>query len=312
RGPVADQLLVVTADGGECLSDAVRQTYAIADGREVLAGREPAARRPRFAFDLPGSVQGFTRCAAVSSPYPGVRVSNVSEAGAGRGLRVAVDGVSTGSAAAVSTPTFLPRPGAGDHFSTLASPTLYPGQRVRATVRLSPGTAAGADVRAYVLAEDDAGTLTPFYSPAVRLGTEPSDLEWTVPDVGVNPIQRLGFEVSAERRFDGSVVIEHVDWSGAPSRFEQGGILLSSIWDLTPEPLRAWVSSARHFEPDFRYTYSVSHPAGTGLATIGTRDWDDYTVSSTLVFNPHEAGGLVIRARGHRRYYAAVFRGWDE
>src|SRR5690606_15377932 len=87
RGPVADQLLVVTADGGECISDAVRQTYAIADGRAVLAGREPLARRPRFAFDLPGSVQGFTRCAAVSSPYPGVRVTNGSEIGAGRGLR---------------------------------------------------------------------------------------------------------------------------------------------------------------------------------------------------------------------------------
>lgn len=312
RGPVADQLLVVTADGGECISDAVRQTYAIADGREVLAGREPAARRARFSFDLPGSVQGFTRCATVSSPYPSVRVTDASETGSGQGLRVVVGGVSRGSSAAVSTPTFLPRPGAGDHFSTLASPTLYPGQRVRATVRLESGAAGEVDLRAYVLAEDAGGTLTPSYSPAVRLGTEPAGLEWTIPEVGVNPVQRLGFEVSAEGRFDGSVVVEHADWSGAPVCFEQRGILLSSIWDLTPEPLRAWVSSARHFEPDFRYTYSVSHPAGSGLATIGTRDWIDYAVTSTLVFNPHEAGGLAIRVRGHRRYYAAVLRGWDE
>ena len=42
------------------------------------------------------------------------------------------------------------------------------------------------------------------------------------------------------------------------------------------------------------------------MLTIGTRDWDDYTVSSELTLVHQRTVGLVARARGHRRYYAAV------
>ncbi|MPV36275.1 ADP-ribosylglycohydrolase family protein [Georgenia subflava] len=304
RGPVADQLLVVTADGGECLTDALRETLAVDAGRRVLDGDAPAPRSPRFSFALPGSVQGFGRCEDASSPYVAVSVTN-----AGPGLRVTVRGVSAGADAAVSTPTFLARPGDGDNFSTLASPTLYPGQTIRARVRLEHER---DDVEAclYVLAEDAHGDLVATVSPPVTLGTAGRDLGWTVPDVGPNPVLRVGLQVRTARRLDGDVVVEHVDWAGAPERYSQSGVLLTSIWDLEPESLRQWVSSAKNFEPDFRYTYSVSHPQGTGLATVGTRDWDDYTVSSTLVFNPHERGGIVARARGHRNYYAAVLDSW--
>jgi hypothetical protein len=51
-------------------------------------------------------------------------------------------------------------------------------------------------------------------------------------------------------------------------------VLLTSIWDIHPEPLRAWVSSAANFEGDSARTFSLSHPAGAAPATIGTRqDW---------------------------------------
>jgi hypothetical protein len=132
-----------------------------------------------------------------------------------------------------------------------------------------------------------------------------------VPDVGVNPLIRFGVRAEATRRYDGRIVLESVDWSGAPDPYEQSGMLLTSIWDTKPEPLDGWVSSAQNFEADFRYTYSVSHPVGTGLVTTGTRDWSDYSVSSTLVFNLHRSAGLVARSAGHRRYYAAIFSGGD-
>ena len=34
--------------------------------------------------------------------------------------------------------------------------------------------------------------------------------------------------------------------------------------------------------PDYTTTFSISHPGDNGVVTIGTRDWDDYTVSSEL------------------------------
>ena len=52
------------------------------------------------------------------------------------------------------------------------------------------------------------------------------------------------------------------------------------------------------------YNYEVKN----GVATIGSRDWLDYSVTSTLTLAQQECAGLVARSRGHRRYYAAVLR----
>ena len=42
--------------------------------------------------------------------------------------------------------------------------------------------------------------------------------------------------------------------------------------------------------------------------TIGTTDWDDYSIETKLQFVHGKCAGVVARAKGHRRYYAAVFR----
>jgi hypothetical protein len=145
-------------------------------------------------------------------------------------------------------------------------------------------------------------------SPALRLSTTDAALSWTVPETGNAPLLRLGLLVEAAARFDGTVTISSVDWAGAPEHFRVGGVLLTSIWDTHPEPLRAWVSSAANFEADSARTFSVSHSYGVALATTGTRDWADYTVAGTLRFSLHQRAGLVARSVGHGRYYAAEFR----
>ena len=62
RTPVADRLYLSTADGGRCITDAVRETYEICRMAHKL-GQAPAVATPkngaRFHFTLPGSVQGF-------------------------------------------------------------------------------------------------------------------------------------------------------------------------------------------------------------------------------------------------------------
>jgi ADP-ribosylglycohydrolase len=299
RGPVADRLLVVTADGGSCVSDAVIEARKIADAARAQRGEPLPGRAPRFCFEHRGSVQGFGPCPYLPAPYDAVSVGN-----AGSALEIRCRAIGPGVAAAVSTPVFLEPASGRDNFSTVASPSLYPGQLVTAHVSASE---PGAAVRPYVVTHDQAGQPTAVRGELADVASTPASLSWRIPDTGPNPLVRVGVEVVAERRYDGTVRLELLDWDGAPEGFEQRGTLMASIWDTAPRPLSAWVSSAENFEADFRYSYAIAHSDGPGLATIGTPDWDDYRVSSTLIFGLHRSAGLVARSVGHRRYYAACF-----
>ena len=129
------------------------------------------------------------------------------------------------------------------------------------------------------------------------------------------PIHELGIELTAGQRLDGELTLRHLDWHGAPECFAMGRADELSP-DLTPWTtntpwLKAFLSSARNLAPDYTTTFSISHPGDNGVLTIGTRDWDDYTVSSELTLVHQRTAGLVARARGHRRYYAAVLCGGE-
>jgi hypothetical protein len=305
RTPVADRLLVVTADGGSCVSDAVQQTRSVVRAAAEARGENACVGEARFAFEYRGSTQGFGPCSYLVPPYPNVSVGNLNDDNGRSGLVLECRAIGPGIPGAVSTPIFIDPSDRGDNFSTLASPTLYPGQLVQVRARV-PGE-ANPTLRLYVLHQAVNGEIQPCFSPPFALRSEIETLTWRIPEVGPNPLIRFGVQVESASRFDGRVIVEEIDWSGAPERFEQAGVLMSSIWDTRPVPLSAWVSSAQNFEADFRYTYSVSHPVGSGLATIGTRDWADYAIQSTLIFNLHRSAGLVVRSVGHRRYYAAIF-----
>ena len=318
RAEVADRMLVVTADGGSCVTDAVRETERIVRAATVNRGAEPGPAAPRFSFAQRGSVQGFTPCPHLPTPYPTVSPANTDaldlDAGAngsGRALVLRCYGVGPGVPGAVSTPVFPDPAEQADNFSTIASPTLYPGQLIRARIHAATDGRVAPTLRLYVLHREASGALVRTVSDPYPLSSERVELSYRVPDVGTAPFVRLGLLVECARRFDGEVFVHAIDWTGAPDRFAVEGVLLTSIWDTHPAALAGWVASAANFEADFERTFSVSHPRGTGLATTGTTDWDDYAVSSTLRLSLHRRAGLVARSVGHRRYYAAVFEGGD-
>ena len=307
RAEVADRMLVVTADGGSCVTDAVRETERIARAATASRGGIPAPAAPRFNFAPRGSVQGFTCCPYMPTPYPAVSITNSNRRGHRAALVMQCHRVGPGVSAAVSTPVFPDSAEQADNFSTIASPTLYPGQRIRATVHAEVADRDIPVLRMYVLHRDGTGAIARTTSDPFPLRSEETQISWRVPDCGTAPFVRFGLLVESGQRFDGEVHVHAIDWHGAPERFAVDGILLTSIWDTHPAALGAWVSSAANFEADFGRTFSVSHPRGTGLATIGTTDWDDYQVASTLRLSLHRRAGLVARSVGHRRYYAAVF-----
>ena len=359
REPVADRLLVVTAEGGRCVSDAVQETRSILLAGAAFTGAPLPARQPRFSFELPGARQGFAPCPhappdtpsdarsaargdthritqggappdarhharSAESPTP-IRVEGSADAG----LLLHYRDLTPASPARVSTPVFLDFDQVADNFSTHASPTLYPTQEV--SIRLEPVRLfrdtenqpqppnALPAVALYALYYDADDQVQQLRAAAQPLRPGDNTLHWRVPANGGMPLFRLGLELAApgtepegaQAPLSGSLRLLSVDWDGAPQDLRQRGMLMSSIWNLRPRWLRAWVSAAREFAPDFDLTYCISHSGTNGVVTLGTRDWRDYAVETGLRFSLHCRGGLVLRARGLRRYYAAVFSGGD-
>ena len=307
RAPVADRLYAVSADGGECVTDAVLETRRILRAAAVLRGEDPPPRQPRFGFEYPGAVQGFQ---VDREPHHLQAVTGLRNAGGG--LTISYRRLAPGRCGRLRVQTcFAPEPsGVRDtsYFEVLASPTLYGTQTVNALVEC--GTGPQPNWRFFVRHYRGDGSLETCYGEPIALQPGANGLSWQVPHCGGLPIYELGIELTAPQRLDGEVILRHLDWHGAPERLVMGRAdeLSPELtpWTTNTPWLKAFLSSARNLAPDYTTTFSISHPDDNGVLTIGTRDWDDYTVSSELTLVHQRTAGLVARARGHRRYYAAV------
>ncbi|MDR3475512.1 MAG: ADP-ribosylglycohydrolase family protein [Devosia sp.] len=315
RGPVADRMYVVGADGGECLSDAVIETRRVLRATAALSGRRYEQPKARFAFEFSGSVQGFEPCPLHRGAQGITGIGNLNQTGEGNGLVLSYRALAPGVKGAVSVPTFIdPKPrGVSDtsYFEVIASPSLYGTQTIRATVR---GFAAdNPSLRFFVHYFDDTDQLQRLDGTPLSLAEGDNALVWQVPDLGGHPIHRLGLELGAARRLSGRIALIDLDWAGAPDNLHFGTSreLTPKLtpWDTSTFWTRSFVSSAKHYATDIYNTFTLSHPGKEGVITTGTRDWTDYTASSELVLELHECVGLVVRARGHRRYYAGVVEG---
>jgi ADP-ribosylglycohydrolase len=157
RGPIADRMLISSADGGNSINDAVRMAYYLTDLGLTLAGRQPGQAPKdgaRFHFSLPGSVRGFR-----PRPVNGltVRICNV-DFEASRALSISYDSLGPGQVAAATTPTFSPPEVLEMRtYDLMATPLVYSGQTVTARV-IAPKANRGVitlRLRARVYDRDD-------------------------------------------------------------------------------------------------------------------------------------------------------------
>lgn len=315
RGPVADRMYVVSAAGGECLSDAVIETRKILAAAAALRAEKADQPPYRYAFEYPGATQGFRF-------YPGFTlgqaVKGIANAFASRGeygLLIRYEGLARGVRGVVAAATFIDPEPKGQkgtsYFEVIASPSLYPTQTVRAAVQAGPDP--NPDIKFFIDYYDGNDEIVTLSGAPFALKAGINEIAWQVPDTHGHPIYRLGFELTAERRLDGEIVLLHLDWRGAPENFTMGKALELSPaltpWTTNTTWLQSFVSSAQNFAPDYTTTFSVSHPEKNGVVTTGSADWEDYCVASTLTLAQQTAAGLVARSGGHRRYYAAVLTG---
>ncbi|HET6487508.1 MAG TPA: ADP-ribosylglycohydrolase family protein, partial [Spirochaetia bacterium] len=304
RGPVADRLYVPTADGGRSVTDAVRETYHIANTGLALAGRPAIHPKDgaQFHFELPGSVQGFRVDPAIESRGTAVleNVSGHSRTGS-RSLAVRYHGLASGRTARVSSATFIP-PEAVDMagYGLMASPTLFPTQRLRAEIQADGSNRAPVRCCLYVSVYGEKDRLELIRSPVTRLAPgRGEEIHWTVPSTGGRPIAEVGAEISGDGGAEGAVYLDYLRWTGTPSlelgRTPDGG----TMWK------RAWVNGADRHE-SYSEAFRIIQNEGRGLVMQGTRDWTDYRVSADITVCLARSAGIAARVQGMRRFYALV------
>lgn len=301
RGPVADRLYLPTADGGRCVTDALREAYEIVNLGRVLEGKTPTLPKngARFHFSLPGSVQGF-------EPQ-NCRIENVVQ-GDSRVLAIRYDEVVSGSGdgASIATPTFPPNSAfKRSGYSMAASPTLYSGQIIQAHMVADEKNSTDASVRLFVRVAGKEDATETLRGPVLSLiaGADET-LAWKVPDTDGRPVCEAGAEVAGSSG-SGTVYLDWLTWNGAPT------VTLARSADGGDAWRRAWVNAVDHFDrPGFwaGMTYVLLQDEGTGFVFQGEQSWSDYRVATEVY--PHLAAeiGLMANVRGMRRYLALTLR----
>jgi len=300
RGPIADRMLISSADGGNAVTDAVRIAYQIAGFGHQLAGM-PAPDRPKngalFHFSLPGSVQGFE--ADTRSGSPGA----LSVENSGGKLALLIQSLAPGQKLSAMTPTFSP-PNAPQMpvYELMATPLIYPGQWVEASIAAGPGNSAPVSVNLRLKVYGKGDTLNTIDGESQTLAPGQSTLlRWRLPDTGGQPIQQIGFNLAtAAPQAKGVILVDYLRCDGPPELRLRRPDEPGDFWRL------AWINSVSIFSKNFPAAFRISQSVGEGIIIHGTRQWSDYIVSSSIVIHLGHEGGLAVRVQGLRRYYAML------
>lgn len=303
RGPVADRLFLPTADGGRCITDAVQESVQIVNLGRQLRGMEPIAPKggARFHFEIPGSVQGF------ESHSINLLVENTSghSLHGTHSLALRYRDLAPGNHYHTSTSTFIrPSDEAILHipgYNLHASPTLYPGQTVRARISADVENTAPVQISLYLgmYGKDDLPQSAPGPSATLLPGAT-QEIPWTVNDYENQPIHAIGLELAAEQATTGTVYVDFLTWEGTPrvtfTRPAQGG----AMWQ------RAWVSAVDMFGAHWPEPFRPVKNEGRGLLIQGTREWQAYRVEADIKPLLCTAAGIAACVQGLRRYYALL------
>ncbi len=323
RGPVADRLYLPSADGGSAISDALGETVKLVNIGREMRGFAPVSPKDgaRYHFSLPGSVQGFESETRPECNHA-VTIENVaghSESG-DRSLAIRFHRLAKGRIARAATLTFIPSKEIADYFDErgyrlLASPTLYPGQVVRARLVAAEANADTVTLRLYArhYNEDDALEIIGCEPAQVTPGEEVK-LSWRVPETGNQPIASIGIEITGENGASGSVYLDWLTWDGAPNVRLNRPAISEAGREKRKRPKfwkKAWIyaldSSERFDSWDYwTQAYRLIQNEGRGLLIQGTRDWIDYQLEAAAMPRVCEAGGIAVRAQGLHRYYALL------
>ncbi len=314
RGPVADRMLLSSADGGRSITDAVVETAHVVRAAHAVRGSRAAAPKggARFNFALPGSVQGWHAgvfAADGDERLAVVAVINADRSAEGRCLLIAIPALESGLRVRAATPAFIPADALEfGGYGLESAPTLYGGQRVRARLAAGADVPGTVTVRLFTATYGPGGPTPPpsslrTFGAAVTLRAgETALLEWTLPAGEGAPIYEVGVEIDASGRA-GSVLLNWLDWSGTPGVTWEHAQDAPARWWASQ---RAWVRDLDQFGVRSDALYHLVCNERRGMANTGTRAWTDYRVCATLRPHMARAAGIAARVQGLERYYALL------
>jgi hypothetical protein len=262
---------------------------------------EPVAPKngARYHFSLPGSNQGFS-IETTGSAQATIENRILPGDQAARALAIQVGSANEDGLVRVMTSTFTPpdainMPG----YELLASPTLHPGQTVRARVIADNTNSSSRNVRLFINRYGAHDQLEAESGTSISLAPGATEtLEWTVNGSGSYPIQSVGVEIATPSNDPGTVFLNWLTWDGEPNatfgRPEDAGIQ----WH------RSWVNGVDQFDSWWPEPFRIVKNEGIGLISRGGRDWKNYRVEAPFYVHLAKTGGLVVRVQGLRRYYA--------
>lgn len=301
RGPIADRMLISSADGGNSINDAVRVSCYLANLGRRLAGLQPLPppkNGAHYHFSLPGSQQGF-RVQYGRPSHNAARVRNVVFE-SGRALAIGYDALGPGQEVSATTPSFSPPDLLSMRtYDLMATPLVYPGQTVTARLIASPGNkeAVATKLRLRVYDDNDQLRVVDGEEQILSPGDE-TILEWRLPEFDGQPIAEIGVVVTAVgRSANGEVLLDYLRWDGAPQVTLHRPAGNGNFWHM------AWVNGVDFFSRKFPQSFRISQSHAEGMVAHGTRQWTDYCVKSDITVHLGEYGGLALRVQGLRRYY---------
>jgi len=285
RGPIADRIYIPTADPTWSVSDCVNESMEIINAGRQLAGQPVLVNKAgaQFHFEFAGSQQGFT-----VTQGEGELTNCIGRSKLGKHtLRLSASGL-----ARFGSPVFIPSKDIARYFekrgyALLASPRIYPGQTLSAT--LIEGDGSPVCLYAVYYGENDVPEIVRTESIAV---TDEATITLPIP-AQAHPIFEVGIETS------GTVHLDSMSWSGEPDFKLTRPKHKGSMWR------RAWVNGVDQCT-GWTEMFRLIQNKGRGLLIQGNRQWCNYSMSADVMPHLTTASGIAIRVQGMKRYYALL------
>lgn len=307
RGPIADRALISSADGGFSIANAASLAIEVANMGRRIAGLD-ALPEPKdgaqYHFTLPGSVQGFSATGATL-------LHEYDENGTGVLAIECSDLTPADGTVEALTETFMAQNVLKmPTYPLMASPLVYPGQTIRAKLRLPAQSTSSVQAALRLKVYAPADELIARDGKAIELHPgEEKIIEWTIPDdFDSQPIQAVGIALRAkEAIFTGRIILDSLGWTGVPRmvlKKPSSAARSGRFW------VHAWVKGVDNFLPWRQLPFTIVQNRGEGILIHGTRDWTDFSATaSAFVVGLGQAAGIAIRVRGLNRYYALLMTG---
>ncbi|MEG0513876.1 MAG: hypothetical protein RR653_14295, partial [Clostridia bacterium] len=214
-------------------TDAVQQTRRLLALHARLYHHPVPPRQPRFGFELPGAVQGFTHCPVVEGST--CAVYNANEQGGANGLILKAHLQDQ----ALSTLTAWDPADVYGGYALVGSPTLYGGQTLQCTVTALVGKPV---VRLYVIAADAQNQPLVFWGEQTAVIRQQT-ISWKIPPEAALSVVRVGLQLCGQTE-QSEICLNAMDWQGAPSCIELQGVLRNEETGAPVMPFYAFTSSA--------------------------------------------------------------------